>query len=123
MLGNSATLVGFTAPTGSSSTDPTTARPGRPILDFSHAQGDWIVTSDGNDDAVGFQAFRFIGKSWFTGVGQPRWCQRDGDTIVQGNTGADPAGAELRLMLDPLVSLQASDLIFSDLGFATPIQA
>lgn len=93
------------------------------ILDFSHAQGDRIVTSDGNDDVDGFQAFRFIGRSEFTGVGQLRWYQQDGDTIVEGNTSADTAGAELRLVLDPLVNLQASDFIFSDLGFAPPIQA
>lgn len=93
------------------------------ILDFSHAQGDRIVTSDGNDNVAGFQAFRFIGKSEFTGVGQLRWYQQDGDTIVEGNTSADTAGAELRLVLDPLVNLQASDFIFSDLGFAPPIQA
>jgi hypothetical protein len=81
------------------------------------------VTSDGNDGVDGFEAFQFIGRSAFTDVGQLRWYQQDGDTIVEGDTSAATPGAELRLVLDPLVSLQASDFIFADVGFAPPIQA
>ena len=54
------------------------------ILDFSHTQGDRIVTSDGNDDVDGFQTFQFIGKQAFTDVGQLRWYQQNGDTIIEG---------------------------------------
>jgi Ca2+-binding RTX toxin-like protein len=93
------------------------------ILDFSHAQADKIVTDDANDDVDGFQAFQFIGKSGFTGVGQLRWYQQNGDTIVEGNTSSATPGAELKLVLDPLVSLQTSDFIFAEIGFAPVIQA
>ena len=93
------------------------------ILDFSHSQGDRIVTSDGNDDVDGFQTFQFIGKSDFTDVGQLRWYQQNGDTIIEGNTSDATPGAELRIVLDPLLSLQPSDFIFADIGFAPPIQA
>lgn len=92
------------------------------ITDFSHAQGDKIVTGDANADVEGFQAFRFIGSNAFTGVGQIRWFQSGGDTIIEGNTDAAP-GAELRIVLDPLVNLQASDFIFGDTGFTPPIES
>jgi Ca2+-binding RTX toxin-like protein len=92
------------------------------ILDFSHAQGDKIVTGDANENASGFQAFRFIGTQEFTTVGQLRWFQANGDTIIEGNTDAAP-GAELRIVLDPLVNLQASDFMFGATGFTPPIQS
>jgi Ca2+-binding RTX toxin-like protein len=92
------------------------------ILDFSRTQGDKIVTSDGDDDLDGFQAFKFIGKNAFTDVGQLRWYQEDGDTIVEGNT-AVKEGGEMVFVLEGLVNLQASDFIFADIGFAPPIQA
>ena len=92
------------------------------ITDFSHAQGDKIVTGDANEDLSGFQAFRFIGTNEFTAVGQLRWFQSGGDTIIEGNTSAAP-GAELRIVLDPLLSLQASDFIFGATGFAPPIES
>lgn len=92
------------------------------ITDFSHAQGDKIVTNDANAEVEGFQGFKFIGTNEFTAVGQLRWFQAGGDTIVEGNTDAAP-DAELRIVLDPLVNLQASDFIFGDVGFAPPIES
>ena len=55
-------------------------------------------------------------------VGQLRWYQEGGDTIIEGNT-AVKEGAEVRIVLDTLVNLQASDFIFGDIGFAPPIQS
>ncbi len=101
--------------------DSTAGAPDR-ITDFSRAQGDKIVTGDANEDASGFQAFRFIGTNEFTAVGQLRWFQSGGDTIIEGNTDAAP-GAELRIVLDPLLSLQASDFIFGATGFVPPIES
>ena len=99
----------------------TVAAPDR-ILDFSHSQGDRIVVGlmDANEQVDGSQAFQFIGKSAFTGEGQLRWFQQNGDTIIEGNTSDATAGAELRIVLDPLVNLQASDFIFADIGWGAP---
>lgn len=91
------------------------------ITDFSHAQGDRIVTGDANAMVEGFQAFRFIGTDEFTDVGQLRWYHSGGETIVEGNLDSAP-GAELRIVLDHSLSLQASDFIFAATGFAPPIQ-
>jgi hypothetical protein len=55
-------------------------------------------------------------------VGQLRWYQQNGDTIIEGNT-AEKQGAELTIVLDPLLTLQAADFIFADIGFAPPIQS
>jgi Ca2+-binding RTX toxin-like protein len=89
------------------------SRPAAPdrILDFSHKQGDRVdlAAVDANDQALGNQAFQLIGKNAFTGAGQLRWFQQNGDTIIEGNTSNVEAGAELRIVLDPLVSLQAGD--------------
>jgi Ca2+-binding RTX toxin-like protein len=98
--------------------DSTVAAPDR-ILDFSRGQGDKLVvgTMDANAQVNGDQAFQFIGQGAFTRAGQLRWFQQNGDTIVEGNTTVATAGAELRIVLDPLVNLQASDFIFADIGF------
>jgi Ca2+-binding RTX toxin-like protein len=101
--------------------ESTAAAPDR-VTDFSRAQGDKIVTGDANAGAPDFQAFKFIGTNEFTGVGQLRWFQSDGDTIIEGNTDT-AAGAELRVVLDPLVNLQAADFIFGDVGFTPPIES
>ena len=76
---------------------------------------------DANEHVDGLQSFQFIGKSAFTGEGQLRWYQQNGDTIIEGNTTDATAGAELRIVLDPLVNLQASDFIFADIGCGPPI--
>ena len=93
------------------------------ILDFSRSQGDRIVvgTMDANDEVDGRQAFQFIGKSAFSDAGQLRWYQQNGDTIIEGNTTDATTGAELRIVLDPVLNLQASDFIFADIGFGPPI--
>ena len=75
---------------------------------------------DANGQVDGQQEFEFIGKSAFTGAGQLRWFQQDGDTIIEGNTTDATAGAELRIVLDPPLNLQASDFIFADIGFGPP---
>ena len=59
----------------------------------------------------GDQAFTFIGQGQFTGAGQLRFFQQDGDTIVEANTPEHNAGDVMRIVLDPLVSLQASDFL------------
>jgi Ca2+-binding RTX toxin-like protein len=84
------------------------------IVDFSHKQGDRIdlAAIDTNEQASGDQAFTFIGQGQFTGAGQVRFFQQDGDTIVEANTtDVTDAGAAMRIVLDPLVSLQASDFL------------
>ena len=103
------------------SADSTVVAPDR-ILDFSRGQGDKLVvgTMDANAQVDGQQAFQFVGKAAFTGAGQLRWYQQNGDTIVEGNTTDALAGAELRIVLDPLISLQASDFIFADIAFGPP---
>ncbi|MFZ1427117.1 MAG: calcium-binding protein [Geminicoccaceae bacterium] len=92
------------------------------ILDFSRSQGDKIIPGDAKADVAGFQTYKFIGHGEFTGVGQLRWYQEGGDTIIEGNT-AVKEGAEVRIVLDGLVNLQASDFIFGETGFAPPIQS
>ena len=103
-------------------TSSTSAEAPDRITDFSRTQGDKIVAGDANADVEGFQAFKFIGTGEFSAVGQLRWFQAGGDTIVEGNTDAAP-GAELRIVLDPLVNLQASDFIFGKTGFTPPIES
>lgn len=82
------------------------------IIDFSRSQGDKIdlAAIDANELVVGDQAFRFIGTGEFTAVGQLRCYQQDGDTVIEVNTRDDP-GAEMRIVLDPLLSLQAGDFL------------
>jgi Ca2+-binding RTX toxin-like protein len=81
------------------------------ILDFSHKQGDRIDLRgvDADRQVTGDQTFTFIGQGQFNGVGQVRFFQQDGDTIIEANTTDATAGAEMRIVLDPLVSLQAGD--------------
>jgi Ca2+-binding RTX toxin-like protein len=90
--------------------DSLPATPDR-ILDFSRSQGDRIdlVEVDANAQVTGDQTFKFIGKNAFTGAGQLRYFQQNGDTIVEANTTDLTAGPEMRIVLDPLVSLQAGD--------------
>jgi Ca2+-binding RTX toxin-like protein len=85
------------------------------ILDFSRSQKDKIDLSgvDANVQASGDQAFKFVGQGPFTGVGQIRFFQENGDTVVEANmdtTGAAD-GVEMRIVLDTAVSLQATDFV------------
>jgi Ca2+-binding RTX toxin-like protein len=83
------------------------------ILDFSPAQGDKVDLSilDANGQVPGEQAFAFIGQGQFTGAGQLRFFQENGDTVVEANMTDAFAGAEMRIVLDPLVSLQDTDFL------------
>jgi Ca2+-binding RTX toxin-like protein len=92
--------------------------PGQPeapdrIVDFSRSQGDKINLRaiDANEQVDGDQAFQFIGQAQFTGVGQLRFVQEDGDTFVQANTSDATAGPEMTIELEPLVALQATDFL------------
>jgi Ca2+-binding RTX toxin-like protein len=83
------------------------------IVDFSRAEGDKIALTnvDANAQVNGNEAFQFIGQAQFTGAGQLRWYQSNGDTVVEANTTDAYAGAEMVFVLDPLVSLQATDFV------------
>ena len=105
---------GGAAPTGSSywSGDSSSTAPDR-ILDFSRAQGDRIDLAgvDAYERVDGDQAFRFVGQNPFTGVGQLRFFQQNGDTVVEANTTDLTGGAELRIVVDPLFTPQAGDFV------------
>jgi Ca2+-binding RTX toxin-like protein len=96
------------------------------ILDFSRKQGDRVdlsavdpnepvlvdLAAAGPDGQVpGDPAFQFVGQAQFTGAGQVRFFQQGGDTVVEANTDDAAPGAELRIVLDPLVNLQAGDFL------------
>ena len=59
----------------------------------------------------------FVGKGPFTDAGQLRWYQQNGDTVIEGNTTDSDAGAELKIVLDPLLNLQPADFIFDYIAF------
>ena len=82
------------------------------ITDFSRQQGDEVDLQgvDANAVAAGDQAFSFVGGNGFTAAGQVRFAQVGGDTVVQASTDAD-ASAEMEIVLDGGVALQASDFI------------
>ena len=83
------------------------------IADFSGAQGDKIdlATMDAKLHATGNQAFTFIGQGQFTGEGQLRFYQQNSDTFVEANSDNAVPGAEMVIVLDSLVPLQASDFL------------
>jgi Ca2+-binding RTX toxin-like protein len=83
------------------------------ILDFSRAQGDRIDLRDvdANEQAGGNQAFTFIGQAPFTGAGQLQFYQGDGRTFIEANTTDATPGAELRIVLELPVSVQAGDFL------------
>ena len=43
--------------------------------------------------------------------GRPHWFRYNSDTIVEASTTRTTPGAELRIMLDPLASLEKTDFI------------
>lgn len=83
------------------------------IVDFSRAEGDKIVLTnvDANAQVNGNEAFQFIGQAQFTGAGQLRCYQSNGDTIIEANTTDAYTGAEMKIVLGPLVSLQGTDFL------------
>jgi serralysin len=83
------------------------------ILDFSRKQGDRIDLSgiDLSEQGGGHAALEFIGQSTFSGVDQVRFLKAGGDTVIEVNLTDATAGAEMRIEIDPLVNLQASDFV------------
>jgi Ca2+-binding RTX toxin-like protein len=81
------------------------------VGDFSRAQGDKIDLAelDANEQASGNQAFKFIGRAEFSTAGQLRYYHANGDTVVEANTTTASAGAEMRIVIEGLLNLQASD--------------
>ena len=59
----------------------------------------------------GEPTFQFIGEGQFTGAGQVRFFQAGGDTFVEVNTDDTVPGAEMRIVFDLPVSLQAGDFL------------
>ena len=70
---------------------------------------DLVAGPDGQ--VSGDPAFLFVGQAQFTGAGQVRFFQQGGDTVVEANTDDSAPGAELRIVLDPLVNLQTTDFV------------
>lgn len=83
------------------------------IGDFSHAQGDRIDLRaiDANEQLDGDQAFQFIGNQEFTALGQVRAYQDDGHTVLEINTTDMFQGADMIVVIDPSVTLQARDFL------------
>lgn len=83
------------------------------ITDFNRSQGDKIHLAgvDANEQASGDQAFKFIGGGQFTATGQLRFYQQGGDTVLEANTDAVSADAEMRIVLDGSVSMRAGDFV------------
>jgi Ca2+-binding RTX toxin-like protein len=83
------------------------------ITDFNPKQGDRIdlarIAAD--DQAPADTAFQFIGQGAFTDAGQVRFFKVGGDTVVEANTTDEIAGAELRIVLDPPLTLHAVDFV------------
>jgi serralysin len=65
---------------------------------------------DASSDQGGDQAFAFIGKAAFSEVGQVRFIQTGGQTMVQVNADADHE-AEMTIALAGKVELKASDFV------------
>ena len=81
------------------------------ILDFSRAQGDKVDLAgiDAKVHATGNQAFTFVDQSQFTGEGQLRFFQLNGDTIIEANTDNSVPGADMVIVLDTLVTPKGLD--------------
>ena len=58
---------------------------------------------------AGNQAFTFIGQGQFTGAGQLRFFQQNGDTVIQANLTHATPGPEFGIVLGSLVTLQCRD--------------
>ena len=85
------------------------------IVDFKRAEGDRIDLSgiDLSNEGGGYGPFQFIGQKAFSGVDQVqvRFFKAGGDTVVEVNLTDATAGAEMRIEIDPLVNLQATDFV------------
>jgi Ca2+-binding RTX toxin-like protein len=83
------------------------------IQDFSSKQGDRIDLSavETNEQSGGDPDFKFIGQKDFTEPGQVRFSMKGDHTVVEVNTTDESAGAEMQIILDPKVSLKATDFV------------
>jgi Ca2+-binding RTX toxin-like protein len=83
------------------------------IVDFSQKQGDKIdlASIDANWFVPGDQAFTFIGQAQFTGDGQARFYQQNGNTVVEANADNATDDPGMVIVLNGLVSLQAGDFL------------
>ena len=66
---------------------------------------------DLSEQGGGHAALEFIGQSAFSGVDQVRFFKAGGDTVIEVNLTDATAGAEMRIEIDPLVNLQATDFV------------
>jgi len=86
---------------------------GEIVADFSRAEGDRIDFSalDANANALGDQAFSFIGAAAFTGVaGQLRSATTSGDSTLMGDVNGDGV-ADFSLLLANIAVLRATDFV------------
>ena len=59
--------------------------------------------------ATGNQAFKFIDQGQFTGEGQLRFFQQNGDTIIEANTDNSVPGADMVIVCDTLMTPKGLD--------------
>ena len=83
------------------------------ITDFNRAQGDRIDLRDvdANERVDGVQDLTFIGRAAFTAVGQLHFYQSGGHTYIEANTSDTTPGAELVIVLDQSIAMQATDFL------------
>jgi len=81
------------------------------ITDF--VQGDDLIDLSGIDASTstsGNNAFSFVGTSAFTGLGQARYAQLEGETVVELNTTGDN-NADAVIRITGIVNFAASDFV------------
>ncbi|MEY2653230.1 MAG: hypothetical protein RLZZ524_257, partial [Pseudomonadota bacterium] len=80
------------------------------ITDFLTGADQIVLTAiDANGAAAGNGAFGFRGQQAFNGVGQVRFVNAGGNTIVQLNTDANFANAEYEIQLNGTFNLAANN--------------
>lgn len=81
------------------------------IIGFEQGVDDFDFSPlDANPLVTGNQAFVYVGLGPFTAVGQVRISEMGGDTMVEVNT-VGTGGAEMTIIVDNVVGLQATDFI------------
>jgi Ca2+-binding RTX toxin-like protein len=114
--GGQGTLTGGTGADrfvhGSAAQSPVGAGADR-IIDFSHAQGDWIdlAAIDANATVAGNQASSCIGNGLYTGVaGQLRTAVFGGITVIGGDLNGDKI-TDFHIALTGAIALVATDFV------------